>query len=160
MNTPTTKDTLFICGSRKADKPMLDYTDLVVQRAKQKGYEIICGDAVGVDEAVWKACAKHGVPFRVYGVQSTPQNKAPVENYEVIRPARTYKQRDEEMLKKADMVMAIWNGESKGTLQIADIALWTGFVLGTNIWVYGNINGSFTPYTLEELETLYDDLIR
>ena len=49
---------LLITGSRCVSQRELAYARRVVERAKQAGYSIIVGDAVGVDNVVMRECDK------------------------------------------------------------------------------------------------------
>jgi predicted Rossmann fold nucleotide-binding protein DprA/Smf involved in DNA uptake len=114
---------VLICGSRDASTKLLQFADTIVKYCKDKGYSVICGDALGVDsQCVW-SCSENDVPYTVYGIKDKPRNDAPIQNYVVLRPARTWEQRDIEMVKRADTVICIWNGVSKGTLRVAKEAL-------------------------------------
>jgi len=124
----TTK-TILICGSRDAHAKLKYLADTTVKYCKHKGYSVICGDALGIDSQVWWSCFHSDVPFMVYGVAASPRNKAPIANYEMVRPARNYEQRDNYMVSRADVVVAIWNGVSKGTVRVAQYALSQGKTL-------------------------------
>lgn len=124
----TTK-TILICGSRVADTKLKYLADMTVKYCKSKGYSVICGDALGIDSQVWWSCVQQDVPFMVYGVAALPRNNAPMDNYEIVRPARNYEQRDNYMASRANVVVAIWNGVSKGTVRVAQYALSQGKTL-------------------------------
>lgn len=112
MTAPVPNDTayrLLITGSRDASPAMLDYARRVVERAKVNGWEIVVGDASGVDSAVIEACCVLGVTYQVFGITPDPRN-GPKGNY-VRVDATSYLTRDEVMCRRADRCIAIWNGE-------------------------------------------------
>lgn len=119
--------TIMISGSRKDDELMKHFAYSAVDRAKKQGYDVIVGDATGVDSAVWWRCVEVGVPFTVYGVKDTPRNGAPITNYvmcqtESLEGGRSFTARDRMMVDKADVVVVIWNMNSRGSLQVAKYA--------------------------------------
>lgn len=105
---------LLITGSRDATPDMLDYARRCVERAKERGWEIVVGDAAGVDAAVIEACCKLGVTYQVYGITPDPRN-GPKGFYTRV-DATSYLTRDEVMVRRSDRCIAIWNGRSRGTL--------------------------------------------
>ena len=123
---------LLISGSREANSKLLHYVHFIVERAKVNGFHVICGDAGGVDSQCWHSCQELDVPYTVYGIADKPRNDAPIINFEVVRPARTYEQRDRTMVEMADKVMCIWNGESKGSLAVYEYAK----AQGKDCWLY------------------------
>lgn len=128
-----------ISGSRKTTESMLFYCYSVVDRAKANGWEIICGDASGIDAACWWRCVEIDTPFTVYGTKATPRNEAPMTNYKLFQAVegqsdgRNYTDRDRFMGDMADRVMCIWNGESKGTIAVAEYAR----KQGKQFWLFG-----------------------
>lgn len=131
---------LLICGSRKASKPMIEYTARCVERAAELGWRIVVGDAVGVDLAVIYACIDYQVPCAVFGITPEPRNFKTHQGhmYKMIRlydwlRTNTYTQvngdyllRDCVMVGEADRVLAIWNGYSRGTKYTYDFAVNVG----------------------------------
>lgn len=115
---------LLICGSRAATPPMLDYATRAVARAHAWGWEIVVGDAAGVDARVIEACCKLGVPFTIWGVQIAPRNiccNSHLKNYR--RVYGRYLDRDRAMVDASDRILAIWNGDSRGTKYTYDYAV-------------------------------------
>lgn len=107
---------LLITGSREATPEMLEYARAAVQRAKSLGWEIVVGDATGVDQAVIEECDHLGVPVTVHGgydkvrIQTrTGQNIPHPGSY----PDRNWKM--VESLSKDDHCLAVWDGSSRGT---------------------------------------------
>lgn len=120
---------LMISGSRKTTENILQYTYDVVDRSIANGFDIVVGDAMGVDSAVvWRCLEKEYDEFTVYGTKTTPRNEAPTTNYKLFQAiegqgdGRNYTDRDRFMVDMADRVMCIWNGESKGTIAVAEYA--------------------------------------
>lgn len=114
---------LLITGSRDATPAMLDYTRRLVQRAKERDMVIIVGDAEGVDATVIEEADRLGVPCEVHGAYGKLKHQShsglAMQNG---HPGWTYPQRDELMARNADIVIAVWNGTSRGTKLTADLA--------------------------------------
>lgn len=104
---------LLITGSREATPDMLDYARRCVDRAKERGFEIICGDAEGVDEAVMQKAHAIGVPCRVYGAYRKIRRRTPSCEVQIL--AGDYPSRDIVMAQVCDICVAVWNGMSSGT---------------------------------------------
>lgn len=119
--------TLLICGSREATPAMLGYARRSVTRAKANGWHLIVGDASGVDEAVIRMAIAEEVPTQVCGITAVPRHCAD-ENwfFSYIRIQGNYLARDRAMVEKADCVLAIWNGQSRGTKYTYDYAVKCG----------------------------------
>lgn len=130
---------LLICGSRKATPAMLDYARRCVIRAKENDWQVICGDADGVDFAVMNACHQHGVPCTIYGANGKLRRRTP--SCQVIICSGSYYDRDERMAKECDQCMAIWNGvilpngKPGGTRKTYEYALDNGKVAGDTAWL-------------------------
>lgn len=130
---------LLICGSRIATPNMLAYAARAVERARDLGWQLIVGDAEGVDEQViYKACWAN-IPFTFYGIRRAPRHfccLTHLQNY--IRVGPDYLARDRLMVESADRVLAIWNGQSRGTFytyryaqklgKAADLITFTGSI--------------------------------
>lgn len=125
--------TLLIIGSEKADVKLLQYTHFIVSRAKANDFSVICGDYIGVESQCWYSCQELDVPCVVYGIQNIPRNNAPIIDYRVIRPARTPEQRTQSLVKMADKVIGIWNGQSQEAVYAVKCAI----ELGKEAWLYG-----------------------
>lgn len=148
---------LMICGSRDATPEMLAYTRAVVERALARGFFLIAGDAPGVDQAVAEAVRdlyQHEdemmLGLRVYGLSVAPRHgiyhpriaykqlksyvkETREQGYRDIHIYRqhiaidTYAKRDEYALRESGAVMCLWNGSSKGTKRVFDLAGELGF---------------------------------
>lgn len=114
---------LLICGSRAASPAMLDYAIGCVERAQANGWTVIVGDASGVDAAVVQACERVGVPYTCYGI--TAQARSGAHQY-VRLDVPTFRARDEWMVRQVDVVMAVWNGQSRGTQAVYRYAVQQG----------------------------------
>ncbi len=93
-----------------------------LQNICQKNYEILVGDANGIDSCVQmylhQKSYKNVTVFASSGIARNNYGNWKIENVEVengIRGFDFYKRKDLEMAKKADIGFMIWNGESKGT---------------------------------------------
>ncbi len=114
---------LLISGSRNATKTMKTTARAAVLRANELGWEIIVGDAVGIDHEVILACQKHGVPYTVYGITAEPRC---IKNVPYVHVQGNYTQRDKIMVLNADNIYCIWNHESPGTKKVYEYAKFTG----------------------------------
>lgn len=81
---------------------------------------IISGGAAGVDSFAKKVCNTYNIPFQEYPADWKTYGK------------RAGYIRNEEMAKDADMLIAIWDGKSKGTRHMINIALDKGL----DVYVY------------------------
>ncbi len=104
--------TLLITGSRDISGAGIKYAKAIVARAKELGWQIVVGDAPGVDWAVIDACDDLKVPVRVYGSFVLRRRSKTGQN---ITSNLSYLKRDELMAGKCDECVAIWNGASRGT---------------------------------------------
>jgi hypothetical protein len=113
---------IFIAGAREIkhlDKIVLDKL-LSIQA---KGFDVLVGDAYGVDSAVQKFYAdKNYANVHVFASNGRVRHNLgnwTVESIPVgdnIKGFDFYAQKDMAMAKAADYGLMIWNGESKGTL--------------------------------------------
>jgi hypothetical protein len=96
--------------------------------------KMIFGDAVGADKIFAELAELYSIRYEVYGIQSASRNGA--ENFVNCKSATcyTYKQRDQLMLAKADMLFAFWNGESKGTKAIYEDSLKSSHILKSKLF--------------------------
>lgn len=149
---------LLISGSRKATPKLLHYVHFIVTRAKANGFHVICEDADGVGSQCWHSCQELEVPYTVYGIADKPRNDAPIINFEVVRPARTYEQRDETMVDMADKVMCIWNSKikSKGTVRVVKYARDTG----KEFWLYGEWKQKGIRKLNDELDEIIAEVLK
>jgi predicted Rossmann fold nucleotide-binding protein DprA/Smf involved in DNA uptake len=130
---------LLICGSRDATPPMLQMARNTVARAAANGWQIVVGDAFGVDQAVVFECVRLKVKFDWYGITDNPRNRAhrntmvfhADDYYHKVDtahlPAKAqYIERDRVMVRAADRVFAICCNMSRGTLFTYNYALEQG----------------------------------
>lgn len=146
------RPTLLICGSREANAALLDYAQRATLRALERGWWIIAGDAVGIDQVVAETVRDHFhhedelmLGMRVYGLGDAPRHgvmQFPVDycklrSYsqrthegsggrlylrEYVIPITTYTDRDRYMVREASKVLCVWNGVSRGTLAVYEYA--------------------------------------
>lgn len=112
--------TLLITGSREATPAMLDYARRCVDRAFELNYEIIVGDAEGVDECVMKHAHALGAMCIVYGANGKLRRQTTSCSPEIV--AGNYLARDKAMALACDRCIAIWNGHSRGTMHTLNYA--------------------------------------
>lgn len=110
---------LLITGSRDSTPAAHNYVEKVLDRVKELGWEVIVGDATGVDLWVAQSTADREIPTTVYGITNQPRNGANYHSYvkvlQVGNIPATFLIRDRQMVELADRVLAIWNGSSRGT---------------------------------------------
>ena len=105
---------LMITGSRHATPVMIQTVRKAVQRAHELGFAILVGDAPGVDAAVVAECNRLGVRYACVCVAGRGRNQEA--RVVVNAPVASYTERDRWMVTRADRVLAIHNGYSRGTL--------------------------------------------
>ena len=120
---------LLITGSRRISEAGLAFARRAVQRARQLDYEVIVGDATGIDEAVMQECHRLGVTCTVVGAYNRLRRRTP--SCREVRRSGSYIQRDRYMAEQCSMCLAIWNGESRGTKATYDFAV----ELGKTAWL-------------------------
>ncbi|MCC6976519.1 MAG: hypothetical protein IT322_21120 [Anaerolineae bacterium] len=118
---------LLITGSRHATPEMLEMAQRAVSRAKEKGWMVVVGDnPQGVDAAVIDTCDALGVKVLVCGTTREPRKGSirPDSYWQVVVEVpldeeypqfRLYSTRDRWMVDMCDRMLAIWNGQSRGT---------------------------------------------
>lgn len=126
---------ILVAGSRHMTKHQLAQAipmcRSVVERCKERDYNVITGDAIGIDAIVADWCVQLGVHHTCYGIAERGRNGAT--NYiQVASDYRTYTLRDEYMVSIADVVCCIWNGASEGTQHVYEYANEHGKV--TRLW--------------------------
>jgi len=112
---------LLITGSRDATPRMLAAAVNAVKRAKELGWEIIVGDAPGIDAKVIETCDELNVPVTVCGAYNKVRNHTKTGGH--VMTYGTYPQRDAYMVGECDKCYAIWNGVSRGTKLTYQMAL-------------------------------------
>ncbi len=112
---------LMITGSRHATSAMLVTARKAVQRAHELGFAILVGDAPGIDAAVVAECNRLSVRYACVCVAGKGRNQEA--NMVVKAPVASYTERDRWMVTRADRVLAIHNGRSRGTLAAYRYAL-------------------------------------
>jgi predicted Rossmann fold nucleotide-binding protein DprA/Smf involved in DNA uptake len=101
-----------IVGSRRFASPMR-VTEYVM--ALPKGASIITGSASGVDAAATRAAREKGIPVQV----------VPASFDELADPAKSAA-RNQRLVDACDVLVAFWDGASKGTRTTVERALDTG----------------------------------
>lgn len=125
--------TVLICGSRYGSQKLYDFARAIVHKQCFVGNRVIVGDADGVDSVVVQAVERIGCSYTCYGISELPRNGAicyervPVEEF--FPAKKQYQMRDDFMIRQADIVIALWNGYSKGTKHVADTALSLGKIV-------------------------------
>jgi len=116
---------VFISGSisiKKLPKEAQKSIDNIIN----KNFEILVGDAKGVDSLVQRYCASRGYyNVKVYSIYDAPRNKISdkfrfekVEVSESVRRKRESERqqaKDQAMTRDCDYCLVIWNGKSKGS---------------------------------------------
>lgn len=114
--------TVMVCGSREMAPGAENYIrKVLVPSAKERGYRILIGDAIGTDYTVGMACIEQGVPFMVVGIGNLPRFEIDLSHYsQIVRAA--YTDRDRFMIDFADQIIGLWNGKSAGTKRAIEYA--------------------------------------
>lgn len=112
--------TLLIAGSRDATPQMVQYARAAVWRARAVGFQVIGGDALGIDSVVALEAKRAGALCHVVGIAPAPRHGHGGANYTQFVPtastlAARYLERDAYMIECADLGIFIWNGVSRGT---------------------------------------------
>jgi len=119
--------TLLVCGSRLATPAMLDYTRRAVLRARDLGWNLICGDAAGVDNCVLRTCCQYDIPFEYYGPTAHPRQMCCARHIAFYHQAGTdYLTRDRYMVERCDRCLAVCHNHSRGTMYTYSYALKQG----------------------------------
>jgi len=105
---------VLITGSREASSAMLAKVEDVVLWVKRQGYELLVGDAPGVDAHV-RVCAEAlSVLTTVYGAYGRLRGRRRTHEQVVVVP-EDYAVRDRLMAQACNLCVAVWNGRSPGT---------------------------------------------
>lgn len=123
---------VLITGSRSINDPAL--VKRIIKRLKERGDEIIVGDARGVDTTVIRICNANDIPYTCYTPHDESRNKSAV-NVKTNQGSN-YIERDRIMAEACDMCIAVWDGESAGTQHTFRFARKLG--KRTHIWKRGN----------------------
>jgi len=100
------------CGSRYANPRLLSLAKMAVERANELDWHIIVGDAPGIDQAVIAASDT----CEVWGAFGKLRCE-PDDSHQFHTVPGNYTERDDELISKADIVVCIWDGKSKGTIR-------------------------------------------
>jgi hypothetical protein len=112
---------VLITGSRQAMPAMLAKVEEVVLWVKRQEYELLVGDAPGVDAHV-RVCAETlSVPTTVYGAYGRLRGRRRSHEQVVVVP-EAYAVRDRLMVQRCDLCVAVWNGRSRGTKDTVESA--------------------------------------
>ena len=98
-----------VVGSREI--PDFVDVDYLIQRIPLNCTEIISGGAAGIDSLARQAANRLGLPIREYLPEYGRLGK------------RAPLVRDEQIVKNADLVIAIWDGKSRGTAYTLDVCV-------------------------------------
>lgn len=102
---------LLVCGSRTwEDKERLE-NEIVRLHNHSKITELICGDAKGADAYAANIAINHDIPCRIFYADWNKHGKAAG----IVRNKAMLNQ-------QPDIVLACWDGQSKGTKNMIDIA--------------------------------------
>lgn len=100
-----------IVGSRNFPDPYKAVGDLIGNWEQDYNPKVISGGAQGVDTAARAMARQYGLEFEEYAADWAKNGKAA--GY----------LRNDDMVRAADIVIAFWDGESKGTKHTIDLAL-------------------------------------
>ena len=104
---------LLITGSRKAGSQLLWLSWELISTLNKDIWEVIVGDAPGIDANVIRSCDYHGIKVTVYGAYDKMRNKTTTG--ENVTTPGSYPDRDKIMADKCDQCVAFWDGKSRGT---------------------------------------------
>ena len=102
---------LIVAGSREIHNVDLIETHMFAFEDRYGLFDLICGMARGVDMAAHDIAESYRIPIHEYPAEWDKYGKS-----------AGYR-RNAEMAKHADALMVFWNGGSKGTKHMIDIAL-------------------------------------
>jgi len=121
---------LLITGSRNASAKLIAVAKKAVEHAQALGWEIVVGDASGIDMIVINTCDDLNVPVTVYGANNVMRHKTKT-GANITTPG-SYIDRDVLMAEECDKCFAIWNGESRGT----KLTYKTAMELHKEAWIF------------------------
>lgn len=116
--------TILICGSRYASHAMIQYAKECVVKAHQCGLTILVGDAPGIDQAVIEEADRIGASVIVFGAYGRHRNKTRAGKNVAVQ--MSYTERDDHMVEQANYVICVWDGQSRGTRRVYDVAISNG----------------------------------
>lgn len=102
-------------GSREWNDPLTVVRELIDERARDLRFIVDVGDARGADAAVTKACHDLGIPYTIHYADWEGEGK-------IAGFKRNWRMLD----LKPDLVLAFWDGASKGTLHTIQSAVERG----------------------------------
>lgn len=114
---------VFICGSRSVYKLQGDAQELI-SKLNASGNSFIVGDCYGADYEVQKYLSKIDATYTVYYSGAFPRHqwdyametvRVPVPD-NISRGREYHAIKDKQMCADADILVALWDGTSKGTL--------------------------------------------
>lgn len=129
--------TVLICGSRIASLNMLHFARMAAMKAYHlftSEWQVIVGDAQGVDAEVVNTCQTWSIPYTCMGISLAPRNGAALRHYQRVvttgsTMAERYAERDRFMVRSAHCVVCIsndelrrGNGSASGTLAVYEYA--------------------------------------
>lgn len=114
---------VFISGSRMISRLNADVSQRL-ENIINRGFEVITGDANGVDKAIQRFFFERNYPdVTIYHVGPEPRNNIgkwrsiEVDVHGHFRGRDLYTQKDKRMAEVADYGMIIWDGQSSGSVQ-------------------------------------------
>ncbi|WKZ15510.1 MAG: hypothetical protein QY317_16575 [Candidatus Jettenia caeni] len=106
---------VLVCGSRNCSSEMMKKVKEVVRWVANNGHSLIAGDAEGVDRIALMEMSHLNEARRsvVYGANGRLRFSVPYGRKVILH--EDYLHRDRVMVREADLVVAIWDGVSRGT---------------------------------------------
>lgn len=123
---------ILISGSRDTSPKLLERAHFITVKAWYRGYEILVGDAPGIDMQVVKTAEKFNANYTAYGITAKARNNALCYVNVSSRFDKKYNahaayyHRDRLMVAEADMIFCVWNEESMGTYRVFEFAIQSG----------------------------------
>ncbi len=107
---------VLVCGGRDLKLTYKQIQDVMFAVCETTPAMIIHGDASGVDESAETWAVDSGVPYKAYPAKWEKFGKAagPIRNRQMLA------------LEQPDVVVAFWDGKSRGTKNMIDLAIKAG----------------------------------